>query len=76
MVYSDHEVFKTLLTGLNNTTHGRIAGWQERLSEYDIHLFPRSAKSHFMGRAGGLSRLPTDFFHSMRLKPRKVSRRI
>jgi len=59
MVYTDHEALKTLLTGLDNNAHGRIAKWQERLSEYDIKLLHRSAKVHFMGIADGLSRLPT-----------------
>jgi len=59
MVYTDHEALKTLLTGLDNNAHGRIAKWQERLSEYDIKLLHGSAKVHFMGIADGLSRLPT-----------------
>ena len=58
-VYTDHEALKTLLTGVDNDAHGRIAKWQERLSEYDIRLLHRSAKTHFIGIADGLSRLPT-----------------
>ena len=58
-VYTDHEALKTLLTGLDNDAHGRIAKWQERLGEYDIRLLHRSAKTHFIGIADGLSRLPT-----------------
>ena len=48
-----------LLTGLDNDAHGRLARWQERLGEYDLQLFHRSAKTHFMEIADGLSRLPT-----------------
>ena len=59
LVYTDHSALKTLLTGLDNDAHGRIARWQERLGEYDIQLLHRSAKTHFMGIADGLSRLPT-----------------
>jgi len=59
IVYTDHEALKTLLTGLDNNTHGRIAKGQERLSEYDIQLLHRSAKVHFMGIADWLLRLPT-----------------
>lgn len=59
LVYTDHTALKTLLTGLDNDAHGRIARWQERLGEYDIQLLHRSAKTHFMGIADGLSRLPT-----------------
>jgi len=59
LVYTDHEALRTLLTGLDNDTHGRIAKWQERLGEYDIKLLHWSAKIHFMGIADGLSRLPT-----------------
>ena len=58
-VYTDHEALKTLLTGTDNDAHGRIAKWQERLGEYDIKLLHRSAKTHYMGIADGLSRLPT-----------------
>jgi len=58
-VYTDHEALRTLLTGLNNDAHGRIAKWEEWLGEYDIRLLHRSAKTHFMGIADGLSRLPT-----------------
>ena len=58
-VYTDHSALRTLLTGLDNDAHGRIARWQERLGEYDLKLFHRSAKIHFMGIADGLSRLPT-----------------
>jgi len=59
IVYTHHEPLKTLLRGLDNNAHGRIAKWQERLSEYDIELLHRSAKVHFMCIADGLSRLPT-----------------
>jgi len=58
-VYADHEALKTFLTGLDNDTHGRIAKWEERLRVYDIPLLHRSAKTHFMAIADGLSRLPT-----------------
>ena len=58
LVYTDHEALRTLLTGLDNDAHGRIAKWQERLGEYDIKLLHRSARTHFMGIADGLSRLP------------------
>jgi len=59
MVYTDHEALKTLLTGADNDAHGRIAKWQERLGEYNIRLLHRSARTHFIGIADGLSRLPT-----------------
>jgi len=58
LVYTDHSALRTLLTGLDNDAPGRIARWQERLGEYDIQLLHRSAKTHFMGIADGLSRLP------------------
>jgi len=58
-VYTNHEALKTLLTGLDNDAHGRIAKWQERLGEYDLRLLHCSAKTHFIGIADGLSRLPT-----------------
>ena len=41
MVYTDHQVLKTLLTGPANDSHGRIANWQQRLSEYDVILLHR-----------------------------------
>jgi len=59
IVYTDHSALRTLLTGLDNDAHGRIARWQERLGEYNLQLLHRSAKTHFMGMADGLSRLPT-----------------
>ena len=59
LVYTDHEALKVLLTGPDNDAHGRIAKWQERLGEYDFQLLHRTAGTHFMGIADGLSRLPT-----------------
>jgi hypothetical protein len=59
MVYTDHEALKTLLVGVDNDAHGRIANWQDRLGEYNVQLFHKSSKIHFMGIADGLSRLPT-----------------
>jgi len=58
-IYTDHEALKILLTGSDNDAHGRIAKWQERLGEYNLRLFHRSAKTHFIGIADVLSRLPT-----------------
>jgi len=59
LVYTDHSALRILLTELDNDAHGRIARWQERLGEYHLQLLHRSAKTHFMGIADGLSRLPT-----------------
>jgi len=59
LVYTDYSALKTLLTGLDNNAHRQIAWWQERLGEYDLRLFHRLARIHFMGIADGLSRLPT-----------------
>ena len=59
MVYTDHEALKMILTGADNEAHGRIAKWQERLGEYNLRLLHRSARTHFIGIADGLSRLPT-----------------
>lgn len=64
ILYTDHEALKTLLTCADNDAHGRIAKWQERLGEYDIKLLHRSAKTHFIGIADGLSRLPTRLLNS------------
>ena len=58
MVYTDHQALRTLLTGPTNDSHGRIANWQQRLSEYDMILIHRHANTHFMGIADGMSRLP------------------
>jgi hypothetical protein len=58
-VYTDHEALKTLMVGVDNDAHGRIARWQDRLGEYNVRLFHRRADVHFMGIADGLSRLPT-----------------
>ena len=58
-VYTDHQALKTLLTGPKNDSHGRIANWQQRISEYDMILLHRAATTHFMGIADGMSRLPT-----------------
>ena len=59
IVYTDHQALKTLLTGPSNDSHGRIANWQQRLSEYDIIPVHRRANTHFMGIADGMSRLPS-----------------
>lgn len=58
-VYTDHQALKTLLTGPANDSHGKIANWQQRLSEYDMILLHRKASTHFMGIADGMSRLPS-----------------
>jgi hypothetical protein len=55
MVYTDYEALKTLLVGVDNDLHGRIANWQDRLGEYNVQLFHKSRKIHFMGIADGLS---------------------
>ena len=57
MVYMDHQALRTLLTGPTNDSHGRIANWQQRLSEYDMILIHRFANTHFMGIADGMSQL-------------------
>ena len=62
--YTDHEALKTLLTGLDNDAHSRIARWQERLGENNLRLLHRLAKTHFMAIADGLSRLPTRLLSS------------
>jgi hypothetical protein len=59
LVYTDHEALKTLLVGVDNDAHGRIANWQDPLGEYNVQLFHKSRKIHFMGITDGLSRLPT-----------------
>ena len=59
IVYTDYQALKTLLTGPSNNSHGRIANWQQRLSEYDIILVHRKANTHFMGIVDGMSRLPS-----------------
>ena len=59
IVYTDHQALKILLTGPANDSHGRIANWQQRLSEYDIVLVHRRANTHFMGIVDGMSRLPS-----------------
>jgi hypothetical protein len=59
MVYTDHEALKTLLVGVDNDAYGRIANWQDRLGKYNVQLFHRCSKIHFMGIADGLSQLPT-----------------
>lgn len=59
LVYNDHEALKVLLTVIDNDAHGHIAKWQERLGEYNFRLIHRTASTHFMGIADGLSRLPS-----------------
>lgn len=58
-VYTNHQALKTLLVEPKNDSHGRIVNWQQRVSEYDMILLHRSATTHFMGIADGMSRLPT-----------------
>ena len=58
LVCTDHEALQVLLTGLDNDAHGRIAKWQERLGEYNLHHLHRAASTHFMGIADARSRLP------------------
>ena len=58
-IYTDHQVLRTLLTRPANDSHGKIASWQQRLSEYDMVLLHRKASTHFMGIADGMSRLPS-----------------
>ena len=59
MVYTDHQALKTILMKSANDSHGRIANWQQRLSEYDVILLHRKASTHFMGIADGMSHLPS-----------------
>ena len=58
-IYTGHEALKTLLVGVDNDAHGRIANWQHRLGKCNLLLRHRSHKVYFMGIADSMSRLPT-----------------
>jgi hypothetical protein len=53
-VYTDHQALISLLR--KDDAHGRIAGWQTRLSEYDVEYIHIPGKEN--GIADGLSRIP------------------
>ena len=55
-VYTDHQALVTLLR--KDDAHGRIAGWQVRLSEYDVEYIHIPGKENAL--ADGLSRMPGD----------------
>jgi len=58
MIYSDHEALKSIFS-TGNTDQARIAGWMDRLGEYDLKLAYRSSRDQHIGIADGLSRMPT-----------------
>ncbi len=58
LIYSDHEALKSIFA-TGNTDQARIAGWMDRLGEYDLKLAYRSSRDQHIGIADGLSRMPT-----------------
>lgn len=56
VVFTDKQALRAVLKG--NEVKGRIAGWQARLAEYNLHI--RHVKSTVVELATGLSRMPYD----------------
>ena len=56
-VYTDHDALVTTLES-GTDSHGKIARWLDRLTEYDIEVHHRPGKSNLVCIADGLSRLP------------------
>lgn len=59
-LYTDHTALVSILKQ-GGDAHGRISRWQDRLTEYDLEIHHRPGKSHTIGIADGLSRMPTRF---------------
>src|SRR5437762_9342352 len=59
-LYTDHQSLLSIL-GRGADASSRIVQWQDRLNEYDLEIHHRPGKSHTMGVADGLSRMPTRY---------------
>ena len=55
-VYTDHQALVSLLR--QDDAHGRIAGWQVRLSEYDVEYIYVPGQDNTL--ADGMSRIPAN----------------
>jgi RNase H-like domain found in reverse transcriptase/Integrase zinc binding domain len=59
-LYTDHQALLSILGKGAETSH-RISNWQDRLNEYDFEIHHRPGRSHLIGIADGLSRMPTRY---------------
>lgn len=57
MIYTDHQALLSILNK-GTDTHGRIARWMDRLTEYDYIVHHRPNTANIIRIADGLSRLP------------------
>lgn len=59
-LYPDYSALKSIFTQ-GSDTHGRIACWMDRLTEYDYEVHHRPCKATIMRIADGMSRLPAKY---------------
>jgi RNase H-like domain found in reverse transcriptase/Integrase zinc binding domain len=59
-LYTDHQALDSILRKGTEASM-RITRWQDRLNEYDFEVHHRPGKSHTIGIADGLSRMPTRY---------------
>ena len=57
MLYTDHQALESIMK-IGIDSHGRIARWIDRLTEYDYIIKHRPCKANIMGLADGISRMP------------------
>ncbi len=62
-LYTDHSAWESIFTQ-GSDTHGRIARWIHRLTEYDYEIHHRPCKANIMRIADGIPRLPAKYSQS------------
>lgn len=64
--YTDHFSLVSIMQTNTKDAHGRLARWQDRLTEYDYEVIHKPGVDHFMKLADGLSRLPPEYASEFR----------
>lgn len=65
-VYTDHCSLVSVMQKNTKDAHGRLARWQDRLTEYDYEIVHKAGVDHYMKLADGLSRLPSEYCSEFR----------
>lgn len=65
-IYTDHFLLISIMQTNTKDAHGRLARWQDRLTEYNYEIIYKPGIDPFMKLADGLSRLPSEYCNKFR----------